>query len=149
MLRYKTTTWNSEMQSDTFVVRTMIARFAGTCTRCGQRFEAGTEIEYNRSARTARHYRCAMLGRPRYETFTTARMTGCDGCVRSILWGATMTKVTRRDGAMFIYCTNCQTPRDSEVEDRLDDEADALLDEYHGDPERVRGNWPNPNDFDA
>ncbi|CAB4198307.1 hypothetical protein UFOVP1313_66 [uncultured Caudovirales phage] len=33
----------------------MIAKYAGTCSECGQRFPAGTEIKYDRPTKTARH----------------------------------------------------------------------------------------------
>jgi hypothetical protein len=33
----------------------MIAKFSGTCSECGQRFPAGTEIKYDKPSKTARH----------------------------------------------------------------------------------------------
>ena len=43
----------------------MTARFAGSCSECGQRFEAGTEIDYHRNApkgQKAMHVDCNAVG---------------------------------------------------------------------------------------
>jgi hypothetical protein len=36
----------------------MIAKFGGVCKRCGQKFPAGTEIEYSKEEKRATHVVC-------------------------------------------------------------------------------------------
>lgn len=36
----------------------MIARYAGTCTECGDRFDPGTEIKWSRASKSAAHRDC-------------------------------------------------------------------------------------------
>lgn len=42
----------------------MMAKFSGICSRCSQKFPAGTEIEYNKELRTATHRACPEPGQP-------------------------------------------------------------------------------------
>lgn len=84
-------------QSETLALtgdeRIMNAMYAGTCSRCRQRFAAGARIAYSRQYRTARHAACATIrrdicpgcgvhGNPRTEGWSSAAGYGpcCPDC---------------------------------------------------------------------
>jgi hypothetical protein len=62
MPRYRTTAWDHEMRHETVAVRgdmrTMQAKYPGTCSDCGKKFAAGTSIEWSSVTRKARHLAC-------------------------------------------------------------------------------------------
>ena len=62
----------------------MNSRFAGSCSICGRRFPAGTEIDYDSKTRSAAHAACKRDEKPIPEGVATFRVGGgsgygCDG----------------------------------------------------------------------